>query len=307
MTARGWWPWRRGAEDDGYAGWLVERSLPDGALRFERRLGPWGYRIALSPAADLVLVGDLRGGLALQSLEDGAVRWAAPDDPERRAITAVELSADGRTVRAGANLGTGPFGSTVLLTYRTDDPAGTPPEMLSIDADRIAAIATTLDGERLIIAASDAQAWADGRLLVARIGEDRTSGSLGPPGDGYAVLRVDPAGELLSGGPLSGWFAWTLDPVEWERRACAIAARDLTAGRVAGRTGRRALGPDLCRGRRPQPDSSPGRESSPGPLLSRTRVLPRARLLPRGSASPATSAPGRAATPAPGPDASIRP
>ncbi len=211
-----------------YDSWLVERRLPDGEVLLERHLGPWGFDIALSPDGERVLVGDARGGLSLQGLEGGEVIWSAPVDADRRAISAVELSPDGRTVRAGANVGSGPFGRAVLLTYGVDDPPGTPPGSVTVDTDRIAAVATTPDGERLFLAANDAQSWSDGRLLVMRVGEDGTSGSMGPPGDNIAVLRFDPDGRLLSGGPVAGWFAWNVDPAEWERRACAIAARDLT-------------------------------------------------------------------------------
>lgn len=240
-----------------FDGWLTVRSLPDGELVSERRLGPWGHDIVLSADAQRVLVGDARGGLSLQRLDDGSVLWAAPPDPERRAITAVELSPDERIVRAGANLGSGPFGRTALLTWHLDDAAGAEAVSVPIDSDRIAAVATAPDGERTFIAAADAQAWTDGRILVLGAGETVPSGSLGAPGDNQAVLRFHPDGELLSGGPASGWFAWTVDPEEWQRRACAVAARDLSETEWRDALGDEPMAPtcgDLAR--------------SPGPVVS---------------------------------------
>jgi hypothetical protein len=131
-------------------------------------------------------------------------------------------------LRAGANLGTEAVGRTVLLTYVLDGPADAAPQVLTIDTDRISAIATTPDGSRILIAAADGQTRADGRLLVHHVGDVRPSGSLGPPADNLAVLRFDPSGSLLSGGADSGFMAWTVDRAEWERRACAAAARELT-------------------------------------------------------------------------------
>jgi hypothetical protein len=240
-------------------GWLVVRGLPDGELITERHLGPWGYRIGLSADGERVAIGDARGGLTVQTTVDGETVWTAPDDPTRRWISALERSPDGRVVRAGANLGTGPVGRTMLLTYQLDAPEGTAPEATVFDTDRISAIATTDDGLRTVIAAADGQTRDDGRLILLYAGDERPSGSLGAPADNHATLRFDPAGLLLSGGPAAGWFAWTVDPAEWEQRACSIAQRELTEAEW-----RDALGDEPWRPTC-DPDATPPPTSSPGP------------------------------------------
>ena len=213
-------------EESGWMGRLTVRSLPDGELLSERALGPYGYRIALSPDGRTVAIGDLRGTLELRDLESGEVRWSAPPDAGGRAIRSVEIAPDGRTLRAGATLGQGPFGQVMLLGW--DTVTGAAAEPVRIDADRIGAIATSADGRTVVLAANDAQAWADGRLLIMDPEEGAPSGSLGPPGDNVGALRFGDDGRLVSGGPVAGWFTWDTDPATWEDRACAIAARDLS-------------------------------------------------------------------------------
>jgi WD40 repeat protein len=207
---------------------LVVRTLPDGAVIHEEPLGPWGYRIALSPDGRQLLIGDARGALWLRDLLDGGVIWQAPADPERRAITAVELDDDGRTIRAGVTLGTGPFGRSALVTWDRDaESDDARPRVMLVSGDRVSAIETAPDG-RHFLAVSDAQSAADGRLLLVDPGATRPTGDLGGPRDNLTTLRVAPDGRLLSGGP-AGWFAWTIDPVAWGQRACEIVARELSA------------------------------------------------------------------------------
>jgi hypothetical protein len=246
---------------------LLVRSLPDGEIIHEEPLGPYGYRIDLSSDGERLLIGDPQGGLRLRGLVDGAVVWDAPADPERRSIGAVELSDDGRTARAGAVLGAGPFGRAALLTWDVTPGAATSdPEVVFVNADRVSAIATAPDGRRFL-SASDAQSAADGQLLVVEPGETRATGDLGGPRDNIAVLRLAPDGRLLSGGP-QGWFAWTIDRDAWTRLACAIAARELTPAEWREAFGDLPQAPTCALPPDAPPDPSatpPAASSSPSP------------------------------------------
>ncbi len=213
-------------QDGTWTSWLRVRSLPDGAISHDELLGPPGHDVALAADGRRLLIGDARGGLRLRGLTDGTIVWEAPADPDRRAVTAVELAADGRSASAGVVLGTGPYGRTAVLSWDLASDAPGDPETILLDADRVSAIATAPDGRRFV-AASDAQSDADGRLLVVDPGRSRATGELGDPHDNIAALRVAPDGRLLSGGP-QGWFAWTIDPDAWTALACRVAARELS-------------------------------------------------------------------------------
>ena len=270
-------------ESDGWVGYLVRLALPGGERSDEQRLGPWGYRLALSADGSRLAIGDARGGLRVIDPATGTEVWRAPDDPTRRAITALELSADGKTLRVGARMGSVLFGKADLLTF--DLGGGTAADPVKVDTDRISAIATSPDDAWVVIAASDDQSVADGRLLVYAPGDPESSGSLGPPGDDVVVLRFDRPGHLLSGGPRSAWMAWTVDPGAWARQACAIAARNLTPTEW-----RDALGDEPWAPTCPTPGASPSPSVSPGPARSPAPASPAASMSPRLAASPGPSA-----------------
>jgi WD40 repeat protein len=214
----------------GGASSLVVRQVADEATVFLVPLDETEWRVAISDDDRTLALGNASGAIELRDAASGALIRAAPVDPARGAVTALAFTPDGVSLLVGTE-GQGGSGGAAVVTLSVDSatPVGDP---IAVPGDRVSAIAQDPAGCCLAVAVADDQTPQDGRILLVDRASGAVMGSLGTPGDTFGALRYVPGERnLLSMGqsPASTFTAWNAHLEGWVVRACAVAARNLTA------------------------------------------------------------------------------
>jgi WD40 repeat protein len=171
------------------------------------------YGAAFSPDSKQLAVVSVDGSLTIYDLK---TRRVIHTDNSHDYEIRVAFSPDGKTLALGG------FGGTRLVDAATGQPLGEP---LAGHTGPVTFVSFSGDGSTL------ASASLDGTVILYDVASHQPIGDpldAGYPG-GVSTSPLTPDGRELGAGYGDGHILiWDVDPASWQRRACALAGRNLT-------------------------------------------------------------------------------
>ena len=175
--------------------------------------GGWLHPVAFATDGTNVYVGT-GDGLGVYDASDGRRR----DVVHRGRVTAVTASADGETVAAAFA-----DGAVVVFDART-----LREEVVLTNPDGLTTSLAFVPQQEMLVAST-----SNGTVVLWNLPTARLVGILPPPhgktgGVGAAHVGGRPDGASIAVAYEGGVVVWSLDPIVWRNRACALAGRNLT-------------------------------------------------------------------------------
>jgi WD40 repeat protein len=171
------------------------------------------YGAAFSPDGKYLAFAGVDGNLTIYNLK---TRRAVHTYDAHVYVIRVAFSPDGKTLALGG------YGGTRLVDVATGQPDGEP---LAGHTGPVTFVSFSGDGSTL------AAASLDGTIILYDVASHQPIGNpldAGYPG-GVSTSPLTPDGRELPAGYGDGHIViWDVDPASWQRRACALAGRNLT-------------------------------------------------------------------------------
>jgi hypothetical protein len=215
---------------------LVARNLADGTERWRASTATVAAR-ALAVADDGTVATIEEGQIVLRAAADGSIVTSVPHELAIDA-RALAFSADAKRLAVAGGWGT-PAGGGPVTPPAQPDTSQAAIAIIALDAavaglSERPVVGTSAEdiafdgsGTRLAVTTTDLFGSSIVSLFDAATGE--RIGTLAQ-GDRFAdVGFTADSTEVVTVGPTSGWMRWPATSAGWQRAACSVANRDLTA------------------------------------------------------------------------------